>query len=96
MNLRITVVFSPSAGQVDEVLLSLPEGATVQDALQASGLMERHSLLQPLALPVGVWGKRRGLEDRLRDQDRVEIYRPLRVDPKEARRQRHRRHQARR
>ena len=59
--------------------LNLPAGATVRDALAASGF-EGHA--------VGIFGKRVDLEQRLADGDRVEIYRPLAMDPKEARRQR--------
>jgi putative ubiquitin-RnfH superfamily antitoxin RatB of RatAB toxin-antitoxin module len=43
-------------------------------------------------LSVGVWGALRGLDHPLRDRDRVEVYRPLKVDPKEARRLRYRSH----
>ena len=88
-DLRISVVFSPRAGEVDEVQLMLPPGATVADALQASGMPSRHPQFDLAALPVGIWGAFCERSDVLRDQDRVELYRPLRVDPKEARRQRH-------
>jgi hypothetical protein len=44
---------------------------------------------------MGVWGRAREAESPLRDRDRVEIYRPLTVDPKEARRQRYQRHKER-
>ena len=81
--LSVTVVYSPRAGKVDEVLLSLQEGATVADALRDSGLAARHDTSQ---LAVGVWGVLAALSDGLRDRDRVELYRPLQVDPKEARR----------
>ena len=81
--LSVTVVYSPRAGEVDEVLLSLQEGATVADALRDSGLAARHDTSQ---LAVGVWGVLAALSDGLRDRDRVELYRPLQVDPKEARR----------
>ena len=81
--LSVTVVCSPRAGAVDEVLLSLPEGATVADALRESGMAARHETEK---LAVGVWGVLAALSDQLRDRDRVELYRPLQVDPKEARR----------
>ena len=79
----VSVVYSPRGGEIDEVTLSLPEGATVADALRESGVSERHDTRQ---LGVGVWGVLVELSDRLRDRDRIEIYRPLQVDPKEARR----------
>ena len=81
--LSVTVAYSPRAGVVDEVLLSLPEGATVADALRESGLTIRHDTV---GFAVGVWGVLAAPGDRVRDRDRVEIYRPLQVDPKEARR----------
>ena len=82
MPLRVEVVTAlPRAARV--VALELPEGATVRDALQAAGL-ERPSA-------VGIFGEPAGLETRLSDGDRVEVYRPLAVDPKEARRRRARR-----
>ncbi len=81
--LAVSVVYSPRAGEVDEVLLSLREGATVADALRESGMAARHDTNQ---LVVGVWGRVAAPGDALRDRDRVELYRPLQVDPKEARR----------
>lgn len=87
--LRVSVVFSPRAGEVDEVELRLEPGATVADALRASGMPSRHPQFDLAALPVGIWGAFCDRGDVLRDRDRVELYRPLRVDPKEARRQRH-------
>lgn len=86
--LSISVAFSPRAGEVDEVQLRLPGGATVADALQASGMQARHPGHALGDLPVGIWGAFCARDDLLRDRDRVELYRPLRVDPKEARRQR--------
>ena len=81
--LSVEVVYSPRAGVVDEVLLSLPQGSTVADALRESGMATRHDTSQ---LAVGVWGVLAAPSDGLRDRDRVELYRPLQVDPKEARR----------
>ncbi|MEP6874558.1 MAG: RnfH family protein [Burkholderiales bacterium] len=85
----MSVVFSPRAGEVDEVELRLDSGATVADALRASNMPARHPQFDLGALPVGIWGAFCERSDVLRDRDRVEVYRPLRVDPKDARRQRH-------
>ena len=93
--LRVTVIYSPRAGEVDEVQLNLPAGASVRDALAASGLARRHPAVDFGSLRAGVWGKLREPGDALRDRDRVEIYRPLKVDPKEARRVRYRQHRER-
>ncbi len=92
--LRVEVVYCPRPGVTDLVTVTLPAGSTVADALRASGLQARHGLA-PEALRVGVWGRVRDAESPLRDRDRVEIYRPLTVDPKEARRQRYQRHKER-
>jgi putative ubiquitin-RnfH superfamily antitoxin RatB of RatAB toxin-antitoxin module len=89
MTLRIEVAYSPAPGQVDRVALDLADGARVRDALAASGLLARHGLT-PDDLRTGIWGRPQPADATLRDRDRVEIYRALRVDPKEARRLRYR------
>jgi uncharacterized protein len=91
--LDIEVVYCPRPGHCDRVQLRLPEGARVRDAVIASGLCARHGL-QPEAVETGVWGRRQLADSALRDRDRVELYRPLRVDPKEARRLRYKRGKA--
>ena len=88
--LDIEVAYSPAPRQVDRVALTLPAGSTVAQALKASGLLARHGLSLDGSLSVGVWMKARPLETVLRPNDRVEIWRALTVDPKEARRQRYR------
>ena len=59
------------------------------DALQASGVLLRHAGRMG-RLEAGVWFKLVPTDTVLRDKDRVELYRPLTVDPKEARRLRYR------
>jgi hypothetical protein len=90
--MKVRVSYSPAPRQVDSVELELPPGSRVADALRASGLLERYDLQIAQDLGVGVWGKARPLDTPLRDADRVEVYRGLLVDPKEARRQRYRKH----
>ena len=86
--IRVEVVYAAPAG-VEAVPLRLPEGATAGDALRASGLAERHPAIDPARL--GVFGRRVTPQTRLADGDRLELYRPLAADPKEARRRRARR-----
>ena len=93
--LAVTVSYSPRPGEVDQTALELPAGASVLDALHASGLAARHPAVGFMTLKFGVWGKPREASDLLRDQDRVEFWRPLQVDPKEARRLRYRQHRER-
>ena len=66
----------------ESVLLDLPDTATLVDALNASGFD------QAGVGAYAVFGERAGLDDALRDGDRVELLRLLQVDPKEARRRR--------
>lgn len=88
---KIEVVYASAPHMVDHVMLDLPDGATVMQALQTSGLLQRHEgLLDAARHRVGVWGRVAALDQILRDRDRVEVYRPLTVDPKEARRLRYR------
>ncbi len=78
------------AGPEGQFLLrvSLPAGATLADAIEASGIRERIPALSIDAAHVGVFAKVTPLSTRLRAGDRVEIYRPLKVDPRQARRER--------
>jgi putative ubiquitin-RnfH superfamily antitoxin RatB of RatAB toxin-antitoxin module len=86
--LDIEVAWSPREREVKTVALQLPAGATVRQALQASGLFDDALRHEPFPLTVGVWGERRALDAPLRERDRVEVYRPLQVEPMEARRRR--------
>lgn len=93
--LRVTVAFSPAPREVREWALRLPAGSSVADAVAASGLRAEFPGLDFDALGVGVWGRKAGPRQPLRDRDRVEVYRPLQVDPKVARRERFRKQGAR-
>lgn len=85
-SIRVEIAFSPRAGEVQRLSLTLPAGATVAQAIVSTGWA------LPDGIRVGIWGRLRVLTDPLRDRDRIECYRPLTVDPKEARRQRYRSH----
>jgi hypothetical protein len=100
--IAVRVAWSPGPGRAEETSLELPAGATVLDALRASGLAPDAAqgpgvsgLAPHAARPrVGIWGRLRPLDAPLADGDRVEVYRPLLVDPMEARRARQRRQRA--
>ena len=66
----------------EAILLALPDAATVADALAASGFDQAD------AVGYAVFGERAKASDVLRDGDRLELLRPLQIDPKEARRRR--------
>jgi uncharacterized protein len=80
--MKVEVVYAlPRSART--VRLELAAGATVRDALASCGFeidLEKQAF--------GVFGKRARLDHPLAEGDRVEIYRPLAIDPKEARRRR--------
>ena len=92
--LSVTVASSPAEGRADECSIDMQGGATLIDALRASGVLDRHPGIDLARQSVGVWGRVCALDTPLKQGDRVEIYRPLQVDPKEARRRRQRLQQA--
>ncbi len=87
--IRITVVRAWPR-RFESVVLALPDAANVGDALIASGLANAagDSGMPDSGVECAVFGVRFGLHDALQDGDRVELLRPLLVDPKEARRRR--------
>lgn len=87
----ITVMYSPAPRVVYERVVILSAGVTVLQALQQCGLLAdcpEIDLSQPEVFTVCIWGKKTMLNHMLRDLDRIEICRPLTVDPKVARRER--------
>lgn len=85
--LRVEVVFATAKAQ-DIVALEIDAGKTVLDAFVSSGLADRHPVISGGQPVLGVFGRRVPLATPLRDGDRVEVYRPLLANPKEARRAR--------
>lgn len=86
-SINVEVVYARTERQ-EVVKLKLPEGSTVQQAIEASGLMQKHPEIDLAKGKFGIYAKLTKLDTALRDQDRVEIYRPLIADPKEVRKQR--------
>jgi len=85
--LNIEVCYA-QADKQEVVRLRLPEGATLGEALDRSGLLSKHPEIDPKKNKFGIYGKLSKADAALRDHDRVEIYRPLIADPKEVRKQR--------
>ena len=84
--LRVTVAYcAPGVEDVSEVKVS--PGSTVRDAIEAAQIQARRPELID-RLDTGVWGRRCSLDRALLDGDRVELYRPLTIDPMEGRRAR--------
>ena len=86
--IEVTVAYSPRPHEVVEWQVTLPEGSTVADAIAASPLRRQFPSLDADALSFGVWGREAAPGRVLKERDRVEVYRPLLVDPKVARRER--------
>ncbi|TAN06475.1 MAG: RnfH family protein [Rhodanobacteraceae bacterium] len=86
-HIRVSVIHA-EPGRVFNVELVVPEGATLADAIEASGIRSARPDIDLEEGRLGVFARKATLATRLRDGDRVEIYRPLRIDPKEARRRR--------
>ena len=86
--MKVTVTYSPAPRQVREWALDMPSGSSAKQAVAQCGVLAEFADLALDSLAIGVWGKRYSLSHKLKDNDRVEIYRPLRVDPKVARRER--------
>jgi putative ubiquitin-RnfH superfamily antitoxin RatB of RatAB toxin-antitoxin module len=75
-------------GRQSVVEVTLARGSTVADAVSASGLLSMHPELSREGLVLGIFGVPVAPERVVQDGDRVEIYRPLQVDPRTARRER--------
>ncbi len=85
--IKVEVIYALPAQQ-PLLRVQLPEGATVGDAIRASGVLEAHPEIDLAKNKVGIFSKLVKLDEKVRDRDRVEIYRPLIADPKEVRRKR--------
>jgi putative ubiquitin-RnfH superfamily antitoxin RatB of RatAB toxin-antitoxin module len=82
--IEVTVVLA-LPDRATEIAVRLPAGATLGDALEGSGLAERHPDVDVARARVGIFGKPSDRKAVLADGDRVEVYRALIADPKERR-----------
>ncbi|MEK7815812.1 MAG: RnfH family protein [Pseudomonadota bacterium] len=85
--LRVEVAFATPHAQVT-IETRVPPATTVAEAIRLSGVLGRCPEIDLAKNAVGIFGERARLDDVVQDGDRVEIYRPLIADPKEARRRR--------
>lgn len=84
---RVQVVYARADEQV-VLSVEAPPDATIERVIRDSGILTRFPEIDVAHHAVGIYGVRASLRDPVRDGDRIEIYRPLHVDPKEARRRR--------
>lgn len=85
--IRVEVAYARPDQQLI-LTVDVPASATVEEAIQHSGIRNRFPEIDLAQNKVGIFGKATTLKNGLRAGDRVEIYRPLIADPKESRRQR--------
>ena len=78
-SISVEIVHCPGERRIERLRLVLPDGSTLADALRAGGV-------ELGARTVAVWGRLGKPQQALREGDRIELLRPLQVDPKEARR----------
>lgn len=86
--ISVEVVFSPGPRVIRQFDLQVAIGSTIAGVLRTSEVLRGLTAEEIDALSIGVWGHKAGPGQVVNDRDRIEIYRPLRVDPKVARRER--------
>ena len=84
--LQVEIVFALPGKQV-LLAVTVDHGASIGDVIAASGLAEQFPDESIQRLETGIWGRAAARDHRVRDGDRVELYRPLLRDPREARRE---------
>lgn len=83
--MQVEIVFALPERQV-LLAVTVPEGATVADVLSVSGIERQFPNHDLSACQAGVWGQPVERDRLVRDGDRIEVLRPLEMDPREARR----------
>lgn len=87
--MNVGVAYAAPSGQL-WLELDLPDGSTVWDAIERSGVLARFPEIELQTQKIGVYGKLVKLDTPLKDGDRVEIYRPIICDPTQVKRRQHR------
>ena len=85
--IEVELVYAPP-GALETAILQVPIGTSVGQAIDQWRLLARHPELASQPLKIGIFGRRVAASMVLREYDRIEIYRPLIADPKQARRAR--------
>jgi putative ubiquitin-RnfH superfamily antitoxin RatB of RatAB toxin-antitoxin module len=83
--IRLEVVYATPAEQI-ALSFEVSAGATVRDAIERSGILQRCPGIDLTQNKVGCWNRVVALDETVSAGDRIEIYRPLLIDPKEERR----------
>lgn len=83
--MRVEIVFAEPGRQLLRSV-DVDEGATVADVIHRSGIDRAFAGTDLAGLQAGIWGRPVERDHAVTEGDRVELYRPLEIDPKEARR----------
>jgi len=83
--MNVGVAYANERNQV-WLKIDVPDGSTVRDAIDHSGILKRFPEIDLESQKIGIFGKLAKLDQSLREGDRVEIYRPIIADPKTAKR----------
>lgn len=84
-NIHVEICYASTSLQ-SILSVQVPQNATVKEAILSSGILDQFPELILKDLIVGIFSKKCELNTELKEGDRVEIYRPLTIDPKTARR----------
>ncbi len=87
-SVRVEIVYGSKTGDVRVIKQELKNNASIKQAIEQSGILAMYPEIDLDRNKVGIFSKKKELQDVVQDGDRIEIYRPLLVDPKEARRRR--------
>ncbi len=85
INMQVEVIYALPEQQ-ELILVDVAEDATVEQAILQSGILKRFPEIDLKTAKIGIFSQKATLNDKLHEHDRVEIYRPLKIDPKKARR----------
>ena len=88
LSVRVEIVYGSKTGDVRVIKQELKNNASIKQAIEQSGILAMYPEIDLDRNKVGIFSKKKELQDVVQDGDRIEIYRPLLVDPKEARRRR--------
>ena len=86
-DIEVEIVYGKS-GAARVIRQTVPHGATLRQAIELSGILELYPDIDLAGNKVGIFSRKKELHDLVQSGDRIEIYQPLQVDPKEARRRR--------
>lgn len=85
--MKVEVAYATAENQ-QIITVEIPEGSSIEKAIDASGILELFPEIDLTRQKIGIFSKQKKLTDIIHEGERVEIYRPLLIDPKEARRKR--------